>query len=801
MKTFSRVHQSAKLLLSLLLLGVSALAQTTATVTVLGGEQSSGGVWDSGDVTVVVAGTNGSSLSRTVPYGQFSTPASVAAGLAALISRECYGVASAKADGAVITFRLRYATAAPISITAGTPHWDGAHFTNASFSFSAQQTVSSTQVMLAGNTGELVAPNTQISLTANIAQNGATGAIEFYDRGALLGTSVISGAQASYTTPPLAVGAHELYAKYTGDSSYAASTSNTVYATAANHSGPAVGTSMYWYSITDSSNNSGYAANGNVVAYNDAVMGQWNFGYDSLNRLTSGNAQTGPVPSQVGQYFCWSYDSFGNRLSQSSSAQFFSTANGSTCQATGALLSNILTTPGDDNRLTSTNTPGFTFSPDYDAAGNVKNDGHNSYLYDAEGRVCAVAPSFGGMLQYIYDAEGRRVAKGTITSWSCDLGSNGFIQTAAYIDGPGGEQMTEMDVAAGGSMTWKHTNVFAAGKLIATYQNDNGGTSPAAGNLHFALNDWLGTKRVQTTYDGTVENPNGANAWVSLPFGDMPSTGVQPNGYAAPDATEQHFTGKERDTESGLDYFGARYYGSNMGRWMSPDWAEKPEAVPYSDLADPQSLNLYGYVRNNPLSHADADGHCDQNGQNCSLWDHVAGTVAGVLNVIPQTVNMVNSTVNAVISPVTSYQFPLMDEIQSDAHASAGGMATGQMAQMLVPVGDLAEGAQITRNALQGAAGEAKVGAELVSEGKTIVGSQVGVQTDKGLRVVDHLVQDGGKLSAVEVKTGGATRNASQLAKDASMESNGGKIVGKNAPANLRGQTVKIPTEVRKPQQ
>lgn len=652
MRTFFRVHHSAKLLLSLLLLGASAWAQTTATVTVLGGEQSSGGVWDSGDVTVVVAGTNGSTLSRTVPYGQFSTPASVAAGLAALISRECYGVASAKADGAVITFRLRYATAAPISITAGTPHWDGAHFTNASFSFSAQQTVSSTQVMLAGNTGELVAPNTQISLTANIAQNGATGAIEFYDRGALLGTSVISGAQASYTTPPLAVGAHELYAKYTGDSSYAASTSNTVYATAANHSGPAVGTSMYWYSITDSSNNSGYAANGNVVAYNDAVMGQWNFGYDSLNRLTSGNAQTGPVASQVGQYFCWSYDSFGNRLSQSSSAQFFSTANGSTCQATGALLSNILTTPGDDNRLTSTNAPGFTFSPDYDAAGNVKNDGHNSYLYDAEGRVCAVAPSFGGMLQYIYDAEGRRVAKGTITSWSCDLGSNGFIQTAAYIDGPGGEQMTEMDVAAGGSMTWKHTNVFAAGKLVATYQNDNGGTSPAAGNLHFALNDWLGTKRVQTTYDGTVENPNGANAWVSLPFGDMPSTGVQPNGYAAPDATEQHFTGKERDAESGLDYFGARYYASSMGRWMSPDWADKPEAVPYSDLDNPQSLNLYGYVNNNPLGKADPDGHCPQ----CALVLETTEAGASVGSFFGPVGTIVGGAIGAGVGAYVGYK-------------------------------------------------------------------------------------------------------------------------------------------------
>jgi RHS repeat-associated protein len=70
-----------------------------------------------------------------------------------------------------------------------------------------------------------------------------------------------------------------------------------------------------------------------------------------------------------------------------------------------------------------------------------------------------------------------------------------------------------------------------------------------------------------------------------------------------------HYTGKERDTESGLDYFGARYYASSMGRWMSPDWADKPEAVPYSHLDNPQSLNLYGYVLDNPLSKVDRDGH------------------------------------------------------------------------------------------------------------------------------------------------------------------------------------------------
>jgi RHS repeat-associated protein len=71
------------------------------------------------------------------------------------------------------------------------------------------------------------------------------------------------------------------------------------------------------------------------------------------------------------------------------------------------------------------------------------------------------------------------------------------------------------------------------------------------------------------------------------------------------------YTGKERDTESGLDYFGARYYASSMGRFMSPDWAAKATPVPYAELSDPQSLNLYSYVRNNPLSRADKDGHCD----------------------------------------------------------------------------------------------------------------------------------------------------------------------------------------------
>jgi RHS repeat-associated protein len=75
------------------------------------------------------------------------------------------------------------------------------------------------------------------------------------------------------------------------------------------------------------------------------------------------------------------------------------------------------------------------------------------------------------------------------------------------------------------------------------------------------------------------------------------------------DAVSHKFTGKERDSESGLDDFGARYFASTQGRFLSPDWAARPTAVPYAVFGDPQSLNLYTYVRNDPVTQADADGH------------------------------------------------------------------------------------------------------------------------------------------------------------------------------------------------
>lgn len=75
------------------------------------------------------------------------------------------------------------------------------------------------------------------------------------------------------------------------------------------------------------------------------------------------------------------------------------------------------------------------------------------------------------------------------------------------------------------------------------------------------------------------------------------------------DPNHYKFQGKELDAETGLYNFGARYYSPALGRYMSPDWSARPTTVPYANLADPQTLNLYSFGRNNPLSMRDPDGH------------------------------------------------------------------------------------------------------------------------------------------------------------------------------------------------
>lgn len=77
------------------------------------------------------------------------------------------------------------------------------------------------------------------------------------------------------------------------------------------------------------------------------------------------------------------------------------------------------------------------------------------------------------------------------------------------------------------------------------------------------------------------------------------------------DSSELHLTGKERDTESGNDDFGARYYASTMGRFLNPD----PGWFMEADRTNPQTWNLYSYALNNPLK------LIDPNGMDQCIWD------------------------------------------------------------------------------------------------------------------------------------------------------------------------------------
>jgi RHS repeat-associated protein len=109
----------------------------------------------------------------------------------------------------------------------------------------------------------------------------------------------------------------------------------------------------------------------------------------------------------------------------------------------------------------------------------------------------------------------------------------------------------------------------------------------------------------------------------------------------SPDIESIKFTGKERDAETGMDFFLARYYSSPQGGFTSPDEfkggivdpftgkdIETNTALPYADITDPQTLNKYAYVRNNPLRYTDPDGHCAE-ALTCTVELGAAGAEVG----------------------------------------------------------------------------------------------------------------------------------------------------------------------------
>lgn len=253
------------------------------------------------------------------------------------------------------------------------------------------------------------------------------------------------------------------------------------------------------------------------------------FTYDELNRV-----KTAEVPTAWGLSF--GYDVWANFLTQTvtkGSAPMLSVAANATNQVVG-------------------------FS--YDAAGNLTNDGAQTYTYDGDNRLSTAAG-----VTYTHDGDGKRVTKST---------------GKLYWHNLSGDSLGETDIS--GNITDEF--VFVGGTRSARRKS--------TGEVNYYFTDHLGSSRVVTSATGSILDD--ADFY---PFGGERSVlSASGNSYK--------FTGKERDVETGLDYFGARYYGSNLARFLTADPVMITDYRPHN----PQAWNRYAYVGNRPTQWVDPNG-------------------------------------------------------------------------------------------------------------------------------------------------------------------------------------------------
>jgi RHS repeat-associated protein len=257
----------------------------------------------------------------------------------------------------------------------------------------------------------------------------------------------------------------------------------------------------------------------------------------------------------------YTYDAW-SRLKTATNAQWGLTYTydryGNRKSQSAPVLNNVTPDPYT-NRLLDT---GYT----YDAAGNMTADGLNSLTYDAENHLVTNTQA-GVVTNYAYDGNGLRVKK-------CAPNCSSPTSSTVYI--------------------------FSGSKVIAEYDNGAAPNSPSreyiyAGSQLLAKIEGSATKyyhqdhlsnRLITDSSGNVAEQKG-----HFPFGE--------DWYQGADKLK--FTTYERDSESGNDFAMARYHVNRLARFSSPD----PVA---GSLADPQSLNRYAYVLNDPINLADPSG-------------------------------------------------------------------------------------------------------------------------------------------------------------------------------------------------
>jgi RHS repeat-associated protein len=180
---------------------------------------------------------------------------------------------------------------------------------------------------------------------------------------------------------------------------------------------------------------------------------------------------------------------------------------------------------------------------------------------------------------YRYDGDGNRIRRNFATGEKVRM---------VYS---GGQLIAEYDLTTG---SLKKEYVYGGKGLLATVEPGTG--------TRYTTADHLGSPRVVTNASGGVVSRHDY-----MPFGEELGSGVGARttamGFVVNAGMRQKFTSKERDIETGLDYFEARYFASTQGRFTTVDPLAGSGRAP-----TPQSWNRYAYVLNNPLTLVDPDG-------------------------------------------------------------------------------------------------------------------------------------------------------------------------------------------------
>ena len=267
------------------------------------------------------------------------------------------------------------------------------------------------------------------------------------------------------------------------------------------------------------------------------------YAYDALNRVTAATETSGTTGSGAQNWAqSCQYDAYGNMWMPSTSL-------GAPAVGPGAPTANVYSAAGAGNNRNAT----LDAASGYDKAGNLLNFGSASVSYDGENRQVTA-----GSNGYYYDGFGQRIGR----------------------------------MAAGVPTVYVYD---AFGLLASEYST---GTFTYACATCYLAGDHLGSTRIVT--DGSA-NVVGRHDYA--PFGQeiMAGVGGRVSPWGASDFVNQKFTGQERDAETNLDFFQARYLASGLGRFMSPDPGNAG-----ADFTNPQSWN--GYVLGNPLGWVDPSG-------------------------------------------------------------------------------------------------------------------------------------------------------------------------------------------------